>query len=62
VKFRRATKLPAPEYVDTLMNWVQSILDDETIFPNKIGRYLENSFSLLRWISILNRCAFPSHL
>jgi len=44
VRFRRATKLPAPEYVDTLMNWVQSILDDEAIFPNKIGRYLEVFF------------------
>lgn len=37
VKYKRPTKLPAPEYVDTLMNWVQSQLDDESIFPNKIG-------------------------
>jgi hypothetical protein len=36
-KFRRPTKLPAPEYVDALMNWAQNILDDEAIFPNKIG-------------------------
>ena len=37
VKYRRPTKLPAPDYVDTLMNWVQAQLDDESIFPNKIG-------------------------
>lgn len=37
VKFKRPTKLPAPEYVDALMNWAQSILDDESTFPNKIG-------------------------
>lgn len=37
VKFKRPTKLPAPEYVDALMNWAQNILDDETVFPNKIG-------------------------
>lgn len=37
VKFKRPTKLPAPEYVDALMNWAQSILDDEAVFPNKIG-------------------------
>ena len=37
VKYRRPTKLPAPEYVDALMNWAQGLLDDESIFPNKIG-------------------------
>jgi MOB kinase activator 1 len=37
VKFKRPTKLPAPEYVDALMNWAQSLLDDEVVFPNKIG-------------------------
>lgn len=37
VKYKRPTKLSAPEYVDTLMNWTQAILDDETMFPNKIG-------------------------
>lgn len=37
VKYKRPTKLPAPEYVDALMNWAQNILDDENIFPNKIG-------------------------
>lgn len=37
VKYKRPTKLPAPEYVDALMNWAQSLLDDESVFPNKIG-------------------------
>jgi len=37
VKFKRPTKLPAPEYVDALMNWAQNLLDDESVFPNKIG-------------------------
>jgi len=37
VKYKRPTKLPAPEYVDALMNWAQNLLDDEAIFPNKIG-------------------------
>ncbi|KAG6919388.1 hypothetical protein DXG01_006271 [Tephrocybe rancida] len=36
-KYKRPTKLPAPEYVDALMNWAQSLLDDEAVFPNKIG-------------------------
>lgn len=37
VKYKRPTKLPAPEYVDALMNWAQGLLDNEEIFPNKIG-------------------------
>lgn len=37
MKFKRPTKLPAPEYVDALMNWAQGILDDERVFPNQIG-------------------------
>lgn len=37
VRYKRPTKLPAPEYVDALMNWAQGLLDDENTFPNKIG-------------------------
>ncbi|QRV90977.1 DNA polymerase family B [Ceratobasidium sp. AG-Ba] len=37
VTYKRPTKLSAPEYVDALMNWVQGLLDDEKVFPNKIG-------------------------
>jgi Mob1/phocein family len=39
VRYKRPTKLPAPEYVDALMNWTQSILDDEAVFPNTIGTF-----------------------
>jgi Mob1/phocein family len=39
VKYKRPTKLAAPDYVDALMNWAQSLLDDEAVFPNKIGEY-----------------------
>lgn len=38
VKYKRPTKLPAPEYVDALMNWAQGLLDNEEVFPNKIGK------------------------
>lgn len=48
VKYKRPTKLPAPEYVDALMNWAQSLLDDESIFPNKIGECFFFFFFRLR--------------
>lgn len=37
VRYKKPTKLPAPEYVDALMNWAQGLLDNEDVFPNKIG-------------------------
>ena len=46
MKFKRPTKLPAPEYVDALMNWAQGLLDNEEIFPNRIGK--ANSEIVLR--------------
>jgi hypothetical protein len=33
------------EYVDHLMNWVQTMLDDEAIFPSKIGAPCRPPFS-----------------
>ena len=29
--------MSAPEYVDTLMTYIQTRIDDETTFPSKIG-------------------------
>jgi MOB kinase activator 1 len=43
-KDRKPVKLSAPEYVDSLMSWVQSQLDDEAIFPSKIGVPFPRSF------------------
>ena len=60
VKYKRPTKLPAPEYVDALMNWAQSLLDDESIFPNKIGECFFFFFPTQEdsWYRS-TRCAFP---
>lgn len=37
--FRRPTKMPAPEYIEHLMAWVQSNIDNEQMFPSRIGAY-----------------------
>lgn len=37
VQFKKPVKVSAPEYVEYLMTWTQSQMDDETIFPSKIG-------------------------
>ncbi|XP_074051255.1 MOB kinase activator 1A isoform X1 [Macrotis lagotis] len=34
---KKPVKCSAPKYIDYLMTWVQDQLDDETLFPSKIG-------------------------
>lgn len=34
---KRPLKCSAPKYIDYLMAWVQEQLEDENIFPSKIG-------------------------
>ncbi|CAD6898672.1 unnamed protein product [Tilletia laevis] len=43
-QFKKPTKMSAPEYVDHLMNWVQAQLDDEAVFPSKIGVPFSDNF------------------
>lgn len=37
---KKPIKCSAPKYIDYLMTWVQDQLDDETLFPSKIGKYV----------------------
>jgi len=36
VDIKKPIRVPAPDYVNYLMNWVQKQLDDETVFPSKV--------------------------
>ncbi|KAK9479278.1 Mob1/phocein [Lipomyces japonicus] len=36
-KYKRPTKLSAPDYIENLMNWVQSYFESDSVFPSKIG-------------------------
>lgn len=39
-QFKKPTKMPAPEYVEHLMSWVQGHVDNEQMFPSRIGMCL----------------------
>ncbi|KAG0228398.1 MOB kinase activator 1B [Actinomortierella wolfii] len=43
-QFKKPAYVSAPVYVDHLMSWVQSQLDDESIFPSKIGLEFPKNF------------------
>lgn len=35
---RKQLPLPAPTYIDYVMSWVQSLVENEEVFPTKSGR------------------------
>ncbi|XP_031115413.1 MOB kinase activator-like 1A [Ipomoea triloba] len=37
VSIKKPIKVSAPKYVDYLMDWIEKQLDDESIFPQKLG-------------------------
>lgn len=45
---KKPIKCSAPRYTDYLMSWVQDQLDDETLFPSKIGN--------LNWLYMYSNC------
>lgn len=36
-QYRRPAKLPAPRYMALLMDWIESLINDEDVFPTRVG-------------------------
>ncbi|SCV71907.1 BQ2448_4601 [Microbotryum intermedium] len=36
---RKRVKLPAPQYIDYVLTWVEGLIKDESVFPTKAGQY-----------------------
>jgi hypothetical protein len=36
--YKKPTKMPAPAYIEQLMSWVQSNIDNEAVLPSRIGK------------------------
>ncbi|ODQ65785.1 hypothetical protein NADFUDRAFT_82752 [Nadsonia fulvescens var. elongata DSM 6958] len=45
--YKRPTKMSAPAYIEHLMMWVQGYLDNETVFPNKLGAPFPRNFPMI---------------
>lgn len=52
---KKPIKCSAPKYIDYLMTWVQDQLDDETLFPSKIGQlyYFKYNIFILIYINFI---------
>ncbi|KAF6158326.1 hypothetical protein GIB67_022406 [Kingdonia uniflora] len=44
VEIKKPIKVSAPKYVDYLMDWIAVQLDDEKIFPQKLGVPFPHNF------------------
>jgi hypothetical protein len=44
---KKPIKCSAPKYIDYLMTWVQDQLDDESLFPSKIGVKFPPNFQFI---------------
>lgn len=47
ITLRKPISLPACEYVENLMNWIQNFFDNDNIFPSKIGAPFPQQFPTL---------------
>lgn len=58
---KKPIKCSAPKYIDYLMTWVQDQLDDETLFPSKIGmsNAISSLCSVIHKCTVLYRCSIP---
>lgn len=44
-KYKKPTKMSAPEYVEHLMAWLQKLIDNESIFPSRTGVPFPKNFA-----------------
>lgn len=48
---RKRVKLPAPQYIDYVLTWVEGLIKDESVFPTKAGKFSLFSFPLGKAVS-----------
>ena len=58
--FKRPTKMTAPEYVEHLMSWVQSNIDNEQLFPSRIGTFDSAPNPLTLFLTFCRTCVSKS--
>ncbi|KAF6154529.1 hypothetical protein GIB67_020011 [Kingdonia uniflora] len=50
VLIKKPIEVSAPKYVEYLMDWIESQLDDESIFPQKLGAPFPSNFRVVKTI------------
>lgn len=64
---KKTSKVPAPQYIDFVMSWIQTLINDENTFPTKDGteniRYRTTLFTAVMAFSTAGQLTFilPRH-
>lgn len=54
-QYKKPTKLPAPKYISLLMDWVESQINNEEIFPVSVGKWLRFYITVRKKIRMKRR-------
>ena len=67
-KYKKPTKLPAPQYISLLMDWVEEQINNEEIFPATNSKHIENywgclisAYSIQKYIHFFRMCCSPAY-
>ena len=65
-KYKKPTSLPANQYISNLIDWIESQINNDTIFPVTVGKQtllIKLSYNFVYFIEFfLQMCLFPKHL
>lgn len=53
---KKTSKVPAPQYIDFVMNWIQTLINDENTFPTKDGTETHDADYLSFFTTRMNTC------
>lgn len=59
VNYKRPTKLPATQYIELLMEWVEAQINNEELFPIAVGTMHDDSCLHLRCVDVAFYCRRP---
>lgn len=63
LKYKKPTALPAPQYMNLLMDWIEVQINNEDIFPTSIGKFTLVSKNLMpRFLFELAECSICKNL
>ncbi len=58
MNYKKPTALPAPQYITLLMDWVESQINNENLFPVKVGE-MRTTNSKTATPQTLQQCCLP---
>ena len=63
-KYKKPTILSASDYTSELMQWIEQLINDEAVFPTKVGGYflVETTAVCVEIRPLLHGCVFVLHL